>query len=209
MKIHKSIGYGFCDLVENDPRIDWDRLEEVREMDSSEFDTYLKLVDSRSVDDIDLMLYWRRPEEQKKWNFYDVITYDSEFGLENVILFGHPCQPKWSRYNDDIDYYCSMTRKTECSPYFERISMGIYPYLSPNIIHIETGQTIKDDDLRRLKYLGGPVTLSGGHVYEYHENYENDFVHEQSEMVKHIAKFAGVKEAHIHQLVPMLYEYWS
>lgn len=209
IRIHKMIGYGFCDLVENDPRIDWDRLAEVREMDTEEFDTYLKLVDSRSSVDIDLMLYWRRPDDQKRWNFSDVITYDSEFGLSNVILFGNPCMPKWSRYDDPIDYYSSAARKNGCEPSYERLSMGIWPYMSPKLIHIDTGQTANEDQLRRLRYLKDQITLSGGHIYEYHEDFENDFLHEQSDLVKHIARFSGVREENLHQLVPLLYEYWA
>lgn len=207
IRIHKSIGYGFVDLVENDPRIDWGRFEEVREMDSDDFDTYLKLIDSR--DDIDIMCYWRRENTNKKWDFYEVITRDTEFGLEGVLQFGHPSYPKWTRYNDDIDYYCSMTRGVSCEPYYNRISMGIYPYLSSNLIHIDTGQVVTEDDLRRMRYIKNNVTLSGGHYYEYHDGYENDFVHEQPAVVKHIAKFSGVKEEYLHQLVPFVYEYWA
>lgn len=206
IKIHKTMGYGFDDLIENDHRIDWDRYEEAIEFSNDELDSYIKLVQDK--DDLELSLYWIL-EKEKKWNMYNHISRNDEFGLDNVIVFGHPSHKNWSRSDDSIDYYESKLNNPDGVARCQRIPYSIHPYDTNKYYYTETGLPVSGDDIRIYNTIQKDLQLSDGTVVAYDDKFLFKFNPDPPSFIKHYAKFMGVHTDYIWSMVPLIYEYWA
>ena len=209
VRIKKCIGYGFDDLVENDPRIDFDIFNENFENSKEEFIGYLQLVKDSSNTEFMLHDILNRKQGQD-WNFYDKVIYDSEYGLSNVMLFIHPDANDWHRRDDIIDFCESV----EIEPYAckcSRLSRGIYPYnIGKHYYHLPTKKFIDSEVVDYLKYTKSKTIKSiDGTEIDYYNNIGNDCIPEVPLLIKHLAMYAGVDPLVVDSLRPLTYTYWS
>ena len=211
VRLNKSVGYGFLDIVENDLRIDWDQYEYAQEAKYLDFNTYFQMTKDRK--DIETLVHSVSIKSDKfNENQYmsQYVEYDNEFGHENVMLFIHLDYPQWSRRGDDIDYYDHLISNTEPNNRVVPIPGGIYPFNQGPVRHIASGTIIERDRFNVFKntdvkmLIGNNVTIDFGDP-----DLENQFASEVPTMIKHLAAFFGVKEEFIPDMKAALYEYWS
>ena len=78
-----------------------------------------------------ILRFWEEEKDKKRINSYP-ITYDSEFGDGQILLFSSIEEPEWRRHDDIIDYY----EAKNCDICIKDLTdkCGIYPYLGVNHI---------------------------------------------------------------------------
>lgn len=207
IRINKYIGYGFDDLIENDPRIDFEVFEDRREADHEEFNSFVQLIKS---DHTEYMLYNVLKKQTKAWSMYDKAIYDSEFGDEKVMLFIHPLSEDWHRRDNIIDYVEEVNNSVEAISSSIRLKSGIYPYSNGDrLYHQPSKEFINERTLSRLKYTETPyVTASGIEIGTY-DKIKDDLIPEVPILIKNLAEFVGVKSEYLNDLRPLSYTYWS
>lgn len=211
VRLNKCVGYGFLDIVENDPRINWEQFEYAREATYKDFNSYFQMVKSRK--DIEVIIHMSSTKsEDFNYNalMSQFVEYDSEFGFENVMLFNHIDYPQWSRRDDSIDYYDHMISNKEPTSRIVTIPGGIYPFNQGPVKHIESGTIMERDRFNVLRQtdvkmlIGNNVTVDFGDP-----DIDNQFASEVPSMINHVATFFGVDPDHIPNMKAALYEYWS
>lgn len=211
VRLNKCVGYGFTDVVEDDPRIDWDQYEYAQEAKYSDFNTYFQMVKNRK--DVEVMVHGMSTKADTFDNnkyMSQFVEYDNEFGDSNVMLFIHLDYPQWSRRGDDIDYYDHIITNSEPTTRLAPIPGGIYPFNQGPVKHIASGIMLDRDKFNVYKntsikmIIGNDVTVDFGDP-----NILDQFSSEVPTMIKHLATFFGVKEEYIPTLKSALYEYWS
>jgi hypothetical protein len=118
IRIHKKLGYGLKDVkTKNNEIIDKRfNIKNIYDLVLKSFEDFKKTLNPTQLFLID---------EKIKWDFSDVITYDEEFGLKNVILF-QPFIKSWSRYDNSIDYYENPSQMSK----IKLINRSLYPFES-------------------------------------------------------------------------------
>lgn len=206
IRINKYIGYGFDDLIENDPRIDFEVFEERREVDHDEFNAFVQLIKS---DDTEYMLYNALKKGNKPWSMYDKAIYDSEFGCERVLLFIHPLSEDWHRRDNIIDYVEEVNNGIEESS-STRLASGIYPYNNGNrLYHLPTKEFINERQMNILKYSEKSYITSSGIDIGTYDEIKDDLIPEVPLLIKNLAEFVGVKSEFLNDLRPLTYKFWS
>jgi hypothetical protein len=161
-RIQKTLGYGFSDIVPNDPRFskryldkngifDYKLIENIVKDDDGGFLKHLERYgtgDSRTKSKLFTDFGWtlsdlKRTDSEILLDVFDFILEGSSYGLENVFmmkpLFGHK---NWSRFNDIIDGYESLKNKQLLGVVTVFRWNALYPYLS--FVDAENGEAFAD-----------------------------------------------------------------
>jgi len=209
-KIHKVLGYGFHNIVDRDPRVDWDQYEYALETQISDFNTFLRLIEDDS--DIEMRLYWRDGHKQNLSAYMSqFVSYQTETGLSNIMLFTHIGMPDWHRYNDSMDYYNSVLNNDYgMEPSFKYIPYGIYPYEHGKMTYIPNGQKVKSEAIRLFRDVKQSITMENGDIIDFSkEDLIDRFAPPTPLLVRYLAKFFGVRDEYLDTMQSGLYEYWS
>ena len=246
IRIHKILGYGIVNLNTkqideysthlDDPRINPNGiLGENSSNDSFTEEGFVEHCRERIKDDehfdlIDLHLLFE-DGEYKKTNmyWYNILTYDSEYGKPSVLCITHPGLKDWYRFDDVIDYYEEYP-KNRFSPesYADVLTVPIYPFDA--YINNETGE-YADQNVRELIYqfrnaeieMLNPHTSMGRYMtfsqirydalnqlgcdFHWTEKWNVIIPSSVEEFCRYTKLF--VDEKTIWQLQPMIYTYWS
>lgn len=158
IRIHKVLGYGLVDVKTKSGKIidkrfnpDCHLVDKTKEEDlGNSKEKYLKYCEENlnNVSDSYDIKWEIKHLNDSNWDVYDSITYQSEFGLPNVLCFtpAH-YQKHWKRYDDILDMYqeSAITNKTRnyCASRIDLIDGSIYPYIG-TYIDKRTGSIVKD-----------------------------------------------------------------
>lgn len=250
IRIRKILGYGWDDFegFDKDPRIkdNWKdknynhnsftykgfleycekRLGEIREK-------YPKEEDRMFIDEYFSLLWISRGFKNNESSYkeldddaihYDSISYDEEFGYDNVIVFTIPWQKDWYRYDDIIDYY--QWHKKSIGPHVKVINRPIYPY--DFYINSKTGNRVKfeyrdtysflndlikkeKDEKRKLDLKLGLEKVCKEAGFDGTEDASKHFVPGIAEDVRLIIDYFQIfkNPLVVHTLKPMIYTYWA
>lgn len=209
IRIHKSLGYGFQDMTENDPRINWDQFEYAQEANVEDFNTFLRL--SEDSDDIEMILYWRDQNINPKSGLCEYVSYNTESGMDNILQFSHIGMAEWRRYNNSLDYYQAISKGEDgMLPSFDHIPFGIYPYDSKSMTYLPSGQKVKSEYLRIMRDAKTSITMENGDMVDFSSGDEIDkFAPEIPVLVRQLALFFGVDAKYVDNMQSGLYTYWS
>ncbi len=237
IRIKKTLGYGLCDVksengIITDPRFnqEWsDNLWEWEGKNIEGFFEFAKAEDEKREWGLGLHLF---PDASfiggGKPYLYDFLTYDSEYGLENVIVLTPITGREWKRFDDMIDYYEEPTKGyRSCDPHFEVLDVPLYPYDA--YINNETGE-IADETVREMIYQIRNSTIdlktekNEKKIDAYHyiielalkkldcemhwtEKWNVMIPEEIQDYCRYMNMFTN--ESHMWKLQPMIYTYWS
>lgn len=166
IRIHKVLGYALTDLKTKnyeitDKRINLEKLHNFLENIKFDRTELLKFAENNNYNKNDLViglkLFHSDSELNEKYNGFDVIKHDSEFGLKNIFLLTIPWCKDWNRYDDIIDYHESNSKNS-----IKSIWGNIYPYGTGDWINLKTKQIFKHDEFDPSlihEYLYGKVKL--------------------------------------------------
>ena len=208
IRIQKSLGYGFDDLVPNDPRINWEHYEEAIEHTAEDFNIWLSLIKTPNLG-IEIGIF--NLSAPKKWNLYDAVVYDAEFGLDQVFqIVDVGFRDQWVRRDDGIDYVEAMLKGDGAAiPECNRLESSIYPFTSDVSMHINTGKTINSNELRWKNDLKCDIFIDSETILSYSEDRKFEFVPIVPKMTSLLAEYVGVKKEFIPTMRPLLYTFWS
>ena len=150
-RLTKVIGYGFTDLQEDDPAINWDAIFDYHKNEAKTWDQFIEFCeqDQELLDPTDKIMF-----NLFKWNLKELIKtkpnhqpdrcfiYDNEYGLKDTIVFIEPGSPDWYRRDDIIDYIWSGIHKIY-DPVVYKLNAGIYPYIG-SYRNQKTGKKMSD-----------------------------------------------------------------
>lgn len=137
IRVNKMLGYGLTNVkcrrngFINDERFNLEDGYFSRNVDQEEYsikkftEHLKKIVDEDKKKNGFSMLEFEAVElKSKKYEFYDVIDHDSEFGKPSVVLF-RPFLKDWKRHDDIIDYI-----ELDATPIskVKKIKRSLYPY---------------------------------------------------------------------------------
>jgi hypothetical protein len=234
IRIHKVIGYGLTDIEADtekwqitDPRFNqngWLCGHDENKYSLDGFVEYIKTrlaqIDEEDFDHFDLRMLLHTLENVNRYDFYNYVIYDMEFGEPNVAVFIPPGAGDWQRYDDMIDYYDPVNSdengiKNSLIP----VDRPLWPYESwINIKEMPptrlTGRqwdafilfrNIHRDKLKDLSYIFEEIGV------ENEEELKTYIVPSIPpilvELIKYLEIF--VDERHIYELRPMIYGYWA
>ena len=225
IRIHKILGYGLTDLVENDPRFNKNSLYFDQESDKTTRENYLNWLknefpffsEEKDFEKFDLKKEIKEVEDNPRWNVTDSVFYCTEFGLPNVITIV-PCVSRkedtfcsWYRYDDPIDY----AESESGNPHVKVIEHGVFPYnglyvnaLTGKRIKMEFGQIFFYRKRNNLSCEDSFLKEMGFNSVEEADLYLRTLV---PPSVKFICKFLKLfnDELTIRQFKAMIYVYWS
>jgi len=169
----------------------------------------------------DIHIFWalnagKKAEiEISDYNLYPV-TYDSEFGKKEILLFSPIDSKDWYRYDDIIDYYES--DKQENTVKILTNSCGIYPYLgmvhiphAPNFGKENYPNTLWPAEYNRAIGVFSPNSkplLQEPELSYFKKWYRPTIPAMVILHVKYLNIFKYFNET-IHELRPMIYTYWA
>ena len=157
---------------------------------------------------------WKKKEI--KYNHHSV-TYDSEYGLPEILLFSDIERAEWARGDNTIDYYES--NDSECHIKKLDHHCGIYPYVG--IVHIPHAPNFGKENYfdfydpseynqmvgrwsKRMK----PLLVDNAQL-EYFKKWYRPVI---SPMVLLYIKFLDIFKCYnetVQELRPMIYTYWA
>lgn len=230
IRIHKRIGYGLNDVEAEELSITDSRFnpngyfmldcEEQEEKYSIEgFIKYLEEAHEKEKDSLGYSMITFElmgiKESKKIRDIFDMVRWDGEFGLPNVVLFQNHSKD-WSRFDDIIDY-------CECDSQENSVKLlkqGIYPYMG--WMNSDTGETKFKVDDKTYEYLHVRQDINFGfNHYDLDkllqmgfssiEEADKKVVPVVPEFIMYLCKYLEVfkDDKTIYQLRPMLYTYWS
>lgn len=226
IRINKKLGYSLTDVKENDERFNiqpYDIINAVLE-DTEKMKEFVEhlynLLHTKSDVVHDYGYRFSKNKEDKDQllhKLYTRVTYDSEFGLESVLLF----QPlwdyeEWSRYDDPIDY----EERQSCEPTVTHKRWHcLYPFHAFTDLDGNYFGKLSSDGIRHINnVLDGRETMSenvlsycsDGRFKTYNEWNENAFPIKPVSVVEFCKFFKIFKdEKDIYRMIPTIYTYWS
>lgn len=169
IRIHVAVGYALTDLKTEDYAIADDRINPlgilgplIEDSDSNlyyeEFEDiwtiegYINFVKNRKLwFPHNQMMY---DDKLQKWLHHDSICWNSEYGMENVLLITPPEESiNWKRYDDIIDYHVE-SELYKCKNHFVPIKNGIWPWQG-SYFNTETKERLKGYP-SEIKEMGVP-----------------------------------------------------
>jgi hypothetical protein len=224
IRVHKMMGYGLTDLVESDPRINWDSPLFKYELYKDEHvDAYLELAKDRDAISLDaMMVRQQRAGKLPGAGRYEVQscfewgTVDG--GLKNVLCVRPLTMSDWYRYDDAIDY----AEQTYFSEDEQRDDIkvshyALYPFDS--YMDSRTGDRIKSDiyawlrarNSKVLKNISALDELARHGGFASHVDALTHCVAYVPEELRALCEFTEVftDPATILALRPMLYTWWA
>jgi hypothetical protein len=225
IRVHKMMGYGLTDVVENDPRINWDSPLFRYELDKDEHvDEYLEQLKEDEVTALDaMMVRQQRAGKLPRTGRYEVQSCfewgTSDGGLENVLCVRPLTMDDWYRYDDIMDY-AEQTYFSDGHDQHDDVKVSHYAlYPFDSYMDARTGNRIKSDIYTWLRAVNGKLTenLEALDVLARHggfgshaEALENCVAYVPEE-IRNLCKYAGVftDPATALTLRPMLYTWWA
>lgn len=254
IRVHKFLGYGLDDVKCNhaeqprDPRINND--SPLLTYQGDELDKYEKWLKGRYGDmekvvkddpaalrDIPLLDRWYfrdiahpNSRRDKRSQITDCIAFDSEFGLENVLVLQPVACTDWERYDDMIDYtvesYLFDRPENYVTPRLDRLKHGLYPF-NGSYMDSRDGRRLPDVVMDWVRTVSHVLTgVDAAEAVKYGPVLDDYAVElgfeDQPDAMKHIApvvpgeilELAEYAELFTDpsvawQLRPMLYTWWS
>lgn len=233
IRIHKCLGYGLNDIKTKKGKIVDERFNLVdgyfasgdteEDFKFEDFKTYLKNLDDKmrkekksSMIALDIMTL---KESNKFYDFYNVIHYENEYGLKNVLLI-QPFHKDWSRYDDMMDYIENPTKNR-----VKILDRALYPYLSFTNKQTKLNHMVVDDynidciEIKRnMNYLIEQKAskkrkdeLAKEYGFTSFKEMNETIVPSKPEILFEICKFTKMfKDINtVYDLKPMIYEWWS
>ena len=246
IRIHKTMGWGLNNIVTDekgeviDPRIDttffqsedyWNKFDDIvgfityLEKNKEECEKVLNEIEppkflERGNGDVHrasinwILRFWE--EDKKRYNT-SPLTYDSEFGDCHILLISDIQEPKWSRFDDSIDYYEAKDSLIHIRDLTNK--GGIYPYLgvshipgSPKFGEKEYSNVLNPGDYNMM--IGEwskdmPPTLEDPEVVKYFKKYYRPVIPASIILWAYwISIFKDFNET-IQEFRPMIYTYWA
>lgn len=232
LRINKILGYGLSNVKSKnmelvDKRLTRDFIENINEG----FDDFPKWL-SDNKKEATVMLTSLLGMDAASANFHtqiltngvykdldsDIVNYDPEFGLRNVMVLTSPEDKSWSRRDDIIDYI-ENSEKFEpnwIDLFKEKKRCGIYPYdmmtLIPgrkNLLPSPNKGMLSPQEYKMLtgKYKGKPICKDKVLL----KHLKEDWVPKIPESILLFSLYAKmfVNPTDVYQLRPMIYTYWS
>lgn len=238
IRVHKAIGYGLTDVKYRDlkcidPRFDpegWMMNRDSHEDGTFTVKGYLKYCDAiiKDLKDRDvkndpmwmLSTHWMKESIAKsKWELWNSIEWDAEFGLGRVLHFVVPGCPHHKRYDDIIDYYEEQGKGGNCMR-ATLLGRALYPW--EGYIDSRTGKRLNSivglmlNDfkvLKRMKHKLSPnfhrdrIRNAAKDDTILPEHCVPDIPPELVALCKYVKMFKDPLT--IYQLRPMVYVYWG
>lgn len=228
IRLHKFLGYGLVDVIEDDPRLnkkswvftyeeDPTLKEYFQWLDTLPYHVTLDTLSRNMLEEMELK--HRRPR--------DAFAWQPEFGLPNVLAIQPVSEAKWSRYDDTIDYTEEVwLRGHDCEPRVEVVAGGLWPHLG--YMDKRTGEVLKDgsiipwvrfrnrkageyaaEDAERIAHVEDELARMAG-LADNQDAVENVIPLVPRE-IRDIIDFSGVfnDQDVWTQLRPLLYTYWA
>lgn len=214
IRIHKMLGYGLTDVKTknfaiSDKRFRANLSSEWPDFSLREYKDWVN--DSKSISTL-MTQSFPITNTSDYLDAGSCFVHDAEFGLSNVFCvvprFNHQ---DWHRYDDIIDY----TEQTYVSRQHNTVKVlknGIYPY-GPLFADSRTGKIVKNGmDYALVKNtVSDKDSLASRFGFESAEEADKYLRPAVPDCVKLLCEYAKifVDPMTVHQLVPMLYTYWS
>lgn len=227
-RIHKMMGYGLTDLVEGDPRLNWDSPLFRYDLDGREHvERYLDWAAERGEFDVARSLLKDKDARQaREFDVQRCFAWGTkDYGLGNVFCARPLAWTDWYRSDDAIDW-----QEQTMSPGGQRDDVkvsrhGIYPHIS--YMDLRDGERIKNSDVHawhrsryRLEEEGeGPAgylraaleELARMAGFDGHDDALRHCVPHVPDEVRRLAEFAEAftDPSVALQLRPMVYTWWG
>jgi hypothetical protein len=206
IRIHKKLGYGLKDVkTKNNEIIDKRfNIKNIYDLFLKSFEDFKKTLNPTQLFVID---------EKIKWDFSDVITYDEEFGLKNVILF-QPFIKSWSRYDNSIDYYENPSQMSK----IKLINRSLYPFESYINLKTNLNYILVNDNRFSLINIIQILNSDYSNDYDYSKygfvdkkDAQTNIVPIVPDIIHAYIKYLNIfnDENTILTLKPMIYTYWG
>ena len=170
------LGYGFDDIIDNDPRFnvqpdkiwtltdgdydsdDYKESERLAEQKEGEFITHL--YQRGLLTDVGIIDYWDlyqniRDKKEISIDSYDFYHYDEEYGLKNACIFKPLFGFKdWYRFDNTIDYMEHIERRVGNLPDSYVINFRwscLYPFQS--FVDAKTGDRLRTDPFSTVRMI--------------------------------------------------------
>jgi len=229
-RINKLLGYGLKDVKSKkfniiDPRFNLEdgyfAFDSEKQENKFTFKKFIQHLKNKIEQDekpsmLSFEVYDYKKNKDK--NIYELVHFDPEFGLPNVVLF-QTTSKDWSRYDDIIDYIDAKN----CKPKVTTINRPIYPYESWT--NLKTGLNYLEIDGKRLQLVEFLQAINWmiKHKQPCNLEYLNEFGFDSiedaktnivpmvPEIIKELCIYLKVfkDESTILQLKPMIYTYWA
>jgi hypothetical protein len=232
ISVKKIMGYGFDDIVRDDPRftVSPEKYSEFHEKLNDEKQQKLfieHLLDrdemkSRYASDYYALYDLKRARKKITLQSYDFMKYDDDGGMPNVFimkpLFGYN---DWSRFDDSIDHAERPQRnKLEVQRF-----MTFYPFAS--YVDSQTGEIFNDRIFNAIRHINdcldnktnpdapndgwNSLYECSGKKYKTFKEYEKFvFPAKPASIIEYANFFKIFKDDKIvHTMKPMIYTYWS
>lgn len=221
IRIHKFLGYGLDDVKCSKGYISDERFNLVdgyfskdKDVESFEMSDFIKYIvgeadKEKKAEGFTMLTFDIQQLKTQKWDFYDVIRHESEFGMKKVVVF-RPFLKDWLRYDDIIDY---MEAK-DCKNRLKVLDRPIFPYeswIDKNTGHpyimIKGKKTMCHDIIRDLNFGFYRDDLGFKNEKEAREN----IVPLVPEIIRKYCEYLKVfkDKSTCLTLKPMIYTYWS
>ncbi len=131
IRVHKMCGYALTDVVEDDPRINWESRVFKYDMEGeAALESYLRFVQGKEGVSLDGMMVRERRKNGKKLpevqQAFEWGTGDG--GLESVLCIRPVMSEDWYRHDDTIDWLEETYGGRNQEDRVELLPHGIFPY---------------------------------------------------------------------------------
>jgi len=218
IRIHKMLGYGLTDLVDQDERLNWSSpLFDYMLSGDAALDRYFGWLASKTRFDVAKSLL-RDDTRRRRSDVQDCIRWGTpDGGLENVLCIRPLAWNDWYRYDDTIDY-AEQTYLGEQHDEVRVIKYALYPHDS--YMDARTGERIKgaadiyfwlrarNDGSKDIGTLDELAKMGG---FDSHADAEAHCVPFVPDEVRWLAEFAEVftDPDTVLSLRPMIYTWWA
>lgn len=149
IRVNKFLGYGFTDLVEDDPRVNWKCGLLARDHTGLSGDAYFHWLGERrksresQIFSMDYLML-RDTVRFRNATLLDTLAWDPEYGLESVLALRPLCYPDWERGDDSIDYVTETWLGGGQKPRADMVPAGIHPF-NGRFMDARTGGELPQD----------------------------------------------------------------
>jgi hypothetical protein len=226
-RIHKVMGYAITDLkVANykiiDKRINLEKFQQFQESSFTKNDILNFIKNKNEYKNVKYDVHLGNFENKDDHlntpiQSYDVIKFQPEFGLKNVLLITFPWHKDWNRYDDIIDYH---EENGGCLPKIKNVWGGIYPYNGGNWINLKNKKIYTHNDFDPCFVHSYLFSNKGNNLKPYmikefatadKKELKNMLNPVPPPVLKAFVEFMGIFNDldTYYELRPIIYTYWS
>ncbi len=245
IRVHKAIGYGLTDLKADhhkikDPRVNYQRFREKTEgddMDAIAFSRWMELNRDpilalyekehpkpygeercrKSIEfDFRYSIEWMRDKKCKRaTGLHQMVVWEGEFGLPNVLQLIPPQEGSWYRYDNVIDWF-EESQTENIEPRVVKSNRGIYPWVAHVVRAREPSPEALADGvdpngpsaMDRQDHYFKKIASRGAARQHYEEDWRPEIPISIIALMLWLDCFNDVGSV-IQQLRPLIYVYWS